>query len=115
MEAIIERNYGEATTLETRHDSYELIIKRSKRNRRYVQIIDVLDGSCGLTIREIIHEMMKQGYIAEPDRNYVAPRVNELMNLGFIEPCGKKKDPFTNRTVAVFRLAEDWAREEIDK
>ena len=112
MENIIERNYGEVTTLETRHDSYQLIIKRSKRNKRYTQIIDILDGSYGLTIREIIYEMMKQGYIQEPDRNFVAPRINELMNLGFVEPCGKKKDKFTNRTVAVFRLTEDWARTE---
>ena len=113
MELLIERNFGENTTLETRHESYELIIKRSARNKRYVQIIDVLDGSCGLTIREIIYEMARQGYVAEPNRNYVAPRVNELMNLGLVEPCGKKKDPFTNRTVAVFRLTEDWARKEI--
>lgn len=113
METIIERNYGEATTLETRHDSYELI--RSTRAKRYLQIMDILDGSCGLTIREILIEMMKQGYIAEPNRNHVAPRINELMNKGLVEPCGKKKDIFTNKTVAVFRLVEDWTRKEFNE
>lgn len=106
MGFFIERNYGEATTLETRHDSYELI--HSTTAKRYLQIVDILDGSCGLTIREILTEMMKQGYITEPNRNHVAPRINELMNKGLVEPCGKKKDIFTNKSVAVFRLTEGW-------
>lgn len=99
-----ERNYGELTTLETRHDSYELVLRHV--NKRYGQIIGILDGEC-MTIREMMYEMMKRGYIKEPDRNYVAPRVTELMVKGLIEPCGKKKDNITNRMVTAFRLRKE--------
>lgn len=105
MGFFIERNYGEATTLETRHDSYELTLKHV--SKRYGQIIEILDNSYGMTIREMVYEMMKQGYIKEPDRNHVAPRINELMNKGLVEPCGKKKDKITNRTVTAFRLRKE--------
>lgn len=99
---LIERNFGEATTLETRHDSYELVLKHA--NRRYGQIIAILDQGYKMTIREIMYEMMKQGLIKEPDRNYVAPRVTELMAKGIVEPCGKKMDRLSNRMVTAFRL-----------
>ena len=105
MNEIIERNYGEDTTLETRHDSYELTLKNAKR--RYDQIIGILAPNCKMTIREMMYEMMKQGYIKEPDRNYVAPRVNELMSKGIIEPCGKKKDKLSNRMVTAFQLCRE--------
>ena len=105
MNEIIERNYGEATTLETRHDSYELALRKAKR--RYDEIIGILSPGYKMTIRDIMYEMMKQGYIAEPDRNFVAPRVHELMELGIVEPCGKKKDNKTNRMVTAFVLCRN--------
>lgn len=102
---LIERNYGELTTLETRHDSYELALKNA--NKRYGQIITILDNGYKMTIREMIYEMMKQGFISEPDRNRVAPRVHELVTKGILEPCGKKKDRLSNRTVTAYRLRKE--------
>lgn len=105
---LIERSYGELTTLETRHDSYEMLIHHSTMNKRYAQIVDILDHSNPMTISEMVHEMVRLGYVAEPNRNHVAPRVHELMEKGLVEPCGKRKDSNTGRTVAVFRLTEEW-------
>ena len=51
------------------------------------------------------HEIMAKLGFADP--NAVRPRVTELMQLGKVEACGKKTDPATGRTVAVFRRTRE--------
>ena len=41
------------------------------------------------------------------DLNAVKPRITELCGEGLLEAAGKRKDPVTDRNVAVFKLKED--------
>lgn len=99
---VIERNYGEIPTLETRHDAHEEVDKQ----QRYAQIIECLSGQ-QLTAKEIAEAMRKKGYIPTNERNFVSPRITELMKSGMVEQVGKKKCAWTGKTVTVFALRED--------
>ncbi len=94
---------GEIVTLNTRHDSNEVV----DREKRYKQIIEILDESdFPLTAKEIAVAMHRKGYTPSSERNFSAPRLTELSNKGVVEPVGKTKCFYTGKTVAVYRLIE---------
>ena len=96
-----KRKYGEMTTLETRSEAHEQVDKQV----RYSQIIEcLLESRIGLTAREIAVIMMKKGYIPTSERNFVSPRLTEMMESGVVEPIGKTSCQFTGRTVTVYKL-----------
>lgn len=98
---MIKRRYGELTTLETRSEAHESVNK----NLRYSQIIEcLLESRIGLTAKEIAVIMMKKGYIPTSERNFVSPRITEMMESGVVEPIGKTKCEYTGRTVTVYKL-----------
>ena len=82
------REYGEATTLECRHDSHEEIIPT--KEQRYRQIIECLKETPQQTAKEIAMMMWKKGYSSTGERNVAAPRLTELSIKGIVEPIGKK-------------------------
>ena len=41
-----------------------------------------------------------------PDRNFVAPRITELLHKHKLKVVGKKKSPRSTRSVAIFRSTE---------
>lgn len=94
----MKREYGESTTLETRHDSCEQV----NRNLRYEQIMDILTHP--MTAKEIAVEMYKRGYVGSDDRNHASPRLTEMAFKGMVEPVGKKKCSYTHRTVTVWDM-----------
>jgi hypothetical protein len=96
-----ERLPGEFTTLETRHEANESV----DRQRRYEQILECL-GKNEMTAKEISNEMYMRGYIPTNERNFTAPRLNELAHEGIVEPIGKKKCQWTNKMVSVFKRRE---------
>ena len=102
-----ERRYGEIPTLECRRESNELV----PRQERYRQIIECLKEVPEMSAREIASMMCLKGYIPSPERNYSAPRINELCERGVLEPCGKKICKSTGRKVTVFHLT-DWMTRE---
>lgn len=101
------RNYGENTTLETRSEAHESVDK----NKRYSQITECLmeaeKGNLrGLTAKECAVMMFKKGYIPTSERNYTAPRLNEMMNEGKVEPIGKQVCAYTGKKVTIYALTD---------
>ena len=97
-----KRNYGEIPTLEAREESHE----RVNKALRYAQIKECLRNK-ELTAKEIAVAMQKKGYIPTSERNFVSPRLTEMMQKGIVEPIGKKACTYTGRTVAVWQLIEE--------
>ena len=94
-----ERRVGQNPTLETRAEAEASVDKQ----KRYMQILEVLDGNKEMTSKEIAVEMCNRGYIPTSERNFTAPRLTELSIKGVVEPIGKKKCQWTNKTVAIYR------------
>lgn len=73
------------TTKETRRASYDAVIPKAKERSRL--ILETL-GSRSMTVSEITDELVKAGRIPYYNRNYVAPRLSELKDMGVVETCG---------------------------
>lgn len=95
------REYGEATTLECRHDSHEITDKQ-KRRRDILQIMELHNRP--LSAYEIAEELFMTGKVNRVDRNYVSPRMTEMCIDGTIEPVGKKLCMTTGRKVTAFQI-----------
>ena len=101
MGRIEETLPGEIVTLNTRHDSNEVV----DRKRRYKQIKEIMKSHSGpMTAKEIATEMWDRGYTPTAERNFAAPRLTELSQKGVVEPCGKTRCIYTGKMVAVYRL-----------
>lgn len=90
---------GEITSFETRKESYETVDKRL----RYTQIKEILLNN-ELTAKEVAVEMYKKGYIPNTERNFSAPRLTELCQMGQVEIIGKKRCEYTGKKVSVYRF-----------
>ena len=99
---MIERRYGEIPTLETRYESNEKV----DRQKRYSQIIEILQEGKQMTAKEIAVEMYNRGYVPTNERNFSSPRLTELMQKGIVEQVGKHVCKYTGKKVAVFCLRE---------
>ena len=98
-----QRLAGEYTTHETRALSHEKVDKQ----KRYSQIVECLIEGKELTAKECAVMMMKKGYVPTSERNFTAPRLNEMMNDGVVEPIGKVECEYTHRPVTVYALREE--------
>lgn len=88
-------------TEETRLKAYEEVPKQ----KRYNEIVEVLaESKDGLTAKECAYAMYCKKYIPSSERNFTAPRLNELVKKGTVRIVGKKKCSWTDRTVSVFAL-----------
>lgn len=98
------REYGEMTTLETRSEANETV----DRNKRYKQVMEcmIAAGPVGMTAKECAVAMNLRGDIPTSERNFTAPRINELCEKGLLEPIGRKKCRYTGKTVTVFAVRE---------
>ena len=97
---MLERLPGEITTFETRHQSNEKV----DRQKRYSQILEVLQGGKEMTAKEIAVEMWNRGYIPTSERNFTAPRLTEMSQKGIVEPIGKQLCQWTHKMVAVYKI-----------
>ena len=91
-------------TRASRRQSYDAI--KPKRGKRITLILDTL-GDRQMTASEITEELLAAGKIPYFNRNYVAPRLSELRELGIIETVGRRKATRSNTKEAV------WARRQI--
>lgn len=98
---MIERQYGEMTTYDTRADAHDRVDKA----RRYSQIRECLSERA-MTAKECAVRMHEKGYTPTDERNFTAPRLTEMANRGMVDIIGKKKCEYTGRTVAVYVLME---------
>ena len=97
------RNYGELTSFETRKESYEKVDKQ----KRYLQIKEILSNWGELTAKQIAILMYKKGYTPTDERNYSAPRLTELCISGDVEIIGKTKCEYSGKKVSVYKLREN--------
>lgn len=87
-------------TTETRRKSYEAVLP--KVNDRCSLILSTL-GSKEMTVSEIADCLVDEGKIPYFNRNYVAPRLTELKDMGIVETCGRRKSTRSAATEAVWR------------
>lgn len=99
-----ERQLGENTPAETRHDANESV----DREKRYQQIVEILSDPTrrGLSAKEVAVEMKKRGFSTTDERNVSAPRLTELSRKGIVEPYGKIICRYTGKKVAIYRLTK---------
>lgn len=88
------------TTRETRRASYEAVLP--KVNDRCRLILEAL-GTREMTVSEITDQLVEAGRLPYFNRNYVAPRLTELKDMGVVETCGRRKSTRSNATEAVWR------------
>lgn len=91
------------TTRETRRSSYEEVLPKVKDRARL--ILETL-GTRQMTVSEITDELVEAGKIPYYNRNYVAPRLTELKDMGVVETCGRRKSTRSTATEAVWRRKE---------
>ena len=91
------------TTRETRRASYDAVLPKVKDRARL--ILETL-GSRSMTVSEITDELVEAGRIPYFNRNYVAPRLTELKDMGVVETCGRRKSTRSTATEAVWRRVE---------
>lgn len=93
---------GEAITLQNRKESEEQVDKR----KRYNQILEIMyeQKDTPLTAKEIADIMFKRHLIPTNERNFTAPRLNELSKVRKVEPVGKKVCKWTGRNVSAYKI-----------
>lgn len=91
------------TTKETRRRSYDAVLP--KRAARCRLILETL-GNRELTASEITEELVAAGRIPYFNRNYVAPRLTELKEIGILTTVGRRKVTRSDATEAVWARAE---------
>lgn len=88
-------------TQETRREANKTVDKKKRR----AEIVSVLsDFPEGLTAKETAVLMYSKGMIPTSERNFTAPRLNEMEADGVVAVVGKKKCRYTNKTVSVYAL-----------
>lgn len=58
----------------------------------------------GLTAKEVSVGMYYRGYIPTTERNFSAPRLNELIRKGKVKVIGKRICDYSGKKVSVFTL-----------
>ncbi|MDO4321920.1 MAG: DNA gyrase [Lachnospiraceae bacterium] len=93
----------DAITRQTRKASYDAVLPKVKERSRL--ILETL-GDRKMTVSEITDELVAAHRIPYYNRNYVAPRLSELKDMGIVETCGRKKSTRSTATEAVWRRKE---------
>lgn len=100
---MIEKGVAGWTLIDTRGAANESVDKKN----RYRQIIECLKERPVMTAKEIAVVMMKKEYIPTSERNFTAPRLTELHDLGVVDVAGKMTCQYTGRKVNVYLLRCD--------
>ena len=90
-------------TKSTRRASYEAVLPKVKDRSRL--ILETL-GTREMTVSEITDELVAAGKIPYYNRNYVAPRLSELKDMGVVKTCGRRKSTHSTATEAVWKRVE---------
>lgn len=88
-------------TKETRRLSYDAMLPKQAARCRLV--LDTL-GDRELTVSEITDELVKKGTLKYFNRNFVAPRMTDLKDMGLVRTVGRRAATHSDATEAV------WAR-----
>lgn len=90
-------------TQETRQESYEKI-QETVETRQEIVLNELKNKFTeGATAKELSNSLYEKGLTQSPERNAVHPRLNELVEQGFVKVIGKKTCQFTSRKVAMYK------------
>ena len=78
-----------------------------KENDRRRVVLEIL-GDKEMTVSEIVDALMDKKILKYPNRNYVAPRVTELKDMGVLVEAGTRISQYSNRKETVWKRAEIW-------
>ena len=92
------------TTKITRRLSYEAVLPKVKD--RCSLILETL-GDREMTVSEITDELVEAGHIPYFNRNFTAPRMTELKDMGIVETCGRRQSTRSTATEAVWRKKKE--------
>lgn len=91
-------------TQQTRQLSFEDM--QLKKKIRYEQILNRLQNG-KKTAKEIAVELFELKLIPSTERNYTAPRLTELEQMGLVKSISKKKCQYTGKKVAIYEITTD--------
>jgi predicted ArsR family transcriptional regulator len=97
---------------ETRRESYENI-KPSLRARQKA-VLRILREHGDLSAQEIAAILQTEGVTPTDERNFSAPRLTELCDMGLVRAVGKKTCPKTGRTVTVWSATDGAERRKTE-
>ena len=85
---------------ETRRESYHAVLATlTARQQTVLQIL----RECGdMTAQEAAAELHRRGVTPTDERNFAAPRLTELADVGLVQAVGKKICGKTGRRVSVW-------------
>lgn len=89
-------------THETRLESYLRILPNL--SERQAQVLSCLAEYGAATANELAQYMTDKGIFPYFSRNFVHPRLNELVKLGEVKVVGKRRDSITDRTTSVYMV-----------
>lgn len=96
---ITPRKYGTNPLIETKLEAEKKVCKKNN----YIRILEILnDFDKPMTAKEIAVEMKKRNYSKTDERNLSAPRITEMLKIGWVNCVGTKKCQYTNNEVGVF-------------
>lgn len=75
--------------------------KMTKRQRMVVKYLRELGSA---TANELAHHMFREGVVPYFSRNFVHPRLTELIKSNKVEIVGKKVDKMTLRPCSIYKL-----------
>ena len=87
-------------TKETRRESYNAVLPTL--NERQETVLRILKENGDMTAQEIAAELHRHGITPTDERNYSAPRLTELADMGLVKAVGKKTCGKTGKTVSVW-------------
>lgn len=96
----------------TRQLSFEDI--KPKRKIKYEQILDRLMAG-RRTAKEVAVELFDLRLIPSTERNYTAPRLTELEQMGLVRVVDKTKCEYTGKTVAVYEITPEGIERRFNK
>ena len=91
-------------THETRRESYHAVLENLTERQKAV--LQVLRERGELTAQETAAELHRRGLTPTDERNFAAPRLTELCEMGLVQAVGKKKCYKTGRNVTVWSAAK---------
>jgi predicted ArsR family transcriptional regulator len=90
----------ESITKETRRESYYAVLPTLTARQKTV--LQILKTGGDMTAQEIAAELHRRGITPTDERNFSAPRLTELADMGLVKAVNKKICGKTGKTVSVW-------------
>lgn len=87
-------------TQETRRQAFETVLETLES--RQAMVMNELRICPRLTANELARRLWNKGIIPTPERNFVHPRLNELVEAGEVAVTGKRTCSVSGRKCAVY-------------